>query len=97
MAHKGVSSGVKGKDRENVRDALTRIERELDVAAALVERCAPGAPKVRSPYTVGEAVSLDDIEKKAAAKASSVGSVCLCSLLFCYHRFDSCVVKMSSY
>ena len=75
-----------------MRECVTRVERELDVAAALVERCAPGPPKVRSPYTVGEAVSLDDIEKKAAAKASSVGVVCLRVLILLITRFDSSVV-----
>jgi len=41
----------------------------------LLPKCCPGAPKLRSPYTVSEAVNLDEIEKKAAAKASSVRSL----------------------
>ena len=55
-----------------MRDSVTALEHELANIAALLPKSVPGAPRLRSPYTVSEAVSLDEIEKKAAAKLSSV-------------------------
>jgi hypothetical protein len=37
---------------------------------------------LRSPYTVSEAVTLDEIEKKANAKASSVSVIVLHNILY---------------
>jgi hypothetical protein len=62
---------------ESIRVALDRIEKDLADVAALLPKTCPGAPKLRSPYTVSEAVNLDEIEKKAAAKASSVRFLCV--------------------
>ena len=69
------TSGIKS-NRESIRVALNRIEKDLADVAALLPKTCPGAPKLRSPYTVSEAVNLDEIEKKAAAKASSVRLLC---------------------
>ena len=65
----------KALDGVPVRDAIDRLEKDLKNVAALLPKSCPGAPRLRSPYTVSEAVSLDEIEKKAAAKASTVCSL----------------------
>jgi hypothetical protein len=66
---------LKALDGVPVRDAIDRLEKDLKNVAALLPKSCPGAPRLRSPYTVSEAVSLDEIEKKAAAKASTVCSL----------------------
>jgi len=67
------SVGVsKASPNSSVRDSVDALELELANISALLPRSVPGAPRLRSPYTVSEAVTLDEIEKKAAAKLSSV-------------------------
>ena len=72
MGSDGTSTSGKGSNRECIRVALDRVEKDHTDVAALLPKSCRGAPKLRSPYTVSEAVTLDEIEKKAAAKASSV-------------------------
>lgn len=63
---------AKGGKKMSVRDAVDAYEKELTKVATLLPRAAPGGPRLRAPYTVSEAASLDEIEKRRAAKASSV-------------------------
>jgi len=91
-----VSTTVLGSERifdMSARDKITELERKLEGVAALLPKSQPGGPKLCSPYTVSEAVQLDEIEKKAAAKASSV-SVCFFTKL-CAHRDRSFTEKCS--
>ena len=73
MGSDGTSTSGKGSNRECIRVALDRVEKDLTDVATCFPRVVAGL-EVGSPYTVSEAVTLDEIEKKAAAKASSVRS-----------------------
>jgi hypothetical protein len=74
------SSATKDKGKVSARDAITKLESSLQAIGDLLPKSKPGGPKLRSPYTVSEAVTLDEIEKKANAKASSVRGIVLNNL-----------------
>ena len=71
MGSDGTSTSGKGSnERECIRVALDRVEKDLTDVAAAASQELSGARSCVHP-TVSEAVTLDEIEK-AAAKASSV-------------------------
>jgi len=76
------STATKDKGKVSARDAITKLESSLQAIGDLLPKSKPGGPKLRSPYTVSEAVTLDEIEKKANAKASSVSVIVLHSILY---------------
>jgi len=56
----------------SVKPSITHGELALERASALVERTRVGAPRARAPYTASDAAAIDEQEKKAQAKASTV-------------------------
>jgi len=76
------STATKDNGKVSARDAITKLESSLQAIGDLLPKSKPGGPKLRSPYTVSEAVTLDEIEKKANAKASSVSFIVLHNILY---------------
>lgn len=52
----------------SLRDRMTRLDKELVEAREVLERVAPGEPRVQAPATVAEAFALADAALAAKAK-----------------------------
>lgn len=55
-----------------VRDVIDRLEKDFKNVVVLLSKSCFGASRLRSSYTVLEAVSLDEIEKKVVVKVLMV-------------------------
>ena len=52
----------------SLRERMTRLDGELVEAREVLERVAPGEPRVQAPATVAEAFALADAAQAAKAK-----------------------------
>ena len=56
----------------SLRERMTRLDGELVEAREVLERVAPGEPRVQAPATVAEAFALADAAQAAKAKEEVV-------------------------